>query len=532
MTGGKREPTPPLGTVTFLFSDVSGSTQLLRELGQDRYRQALADYQRFLREACTTRDGHEVDTQGDAIFFAFARPKNAVNAAAEAQRSLAAHAWPDGGKLHARLGLHTGEASVSDGRYVGLSVHRASRVCAAAAGGQVLLSQASAGILEDEELGELRLRPLGRHPLKDFERPVPLYQLEVPGLPARFPQPATARKRRRQRHTLLGLGVAALIAAAVAIPLALIAGSSHEATRLGPTDAGIIDPKVNRVIGGIPLEFKSPLVAEGEGYVWVVDPRGRTLTKIDPRTRKVVGPPSAIESGAIPTGIAVGGGSVWVAVNRERSLAVIELGPEIVERRSVIVLDRTSTGTFSPSSPVLLAFGGRSLWALEVGTGEVWRIDPASGARRPLTEGLGAASIAYGHRFVWLGGQTSVTRLDPDTGKTKSQPLSLSRSSRMALATGPDRMWFVASGEPSLFGIDPRTSVITRFDDVGRAPSAIAANDQGVWVASAADRSVIRVDPDTGLHKRIPLGNTPGGIVASSGLLWTTPGDPVSPLIG
>jgi hypothetical protein len=260
--------------------------------------------------------------------------------------------------LQARIGLHTGEATVFDGRYVGLSVHRAAQVCAAAAGGQILLSQASASMLEDEELGELGLRPLGRHLLKDFERPAQLYQLDVPGLTERFPRPVTARRRLGREHALLGLGLAAMIAAAVAIPLALIGGGSHGATRLGPTSAGIIDPKTNGVAGEISLGFKSSLIAEGEGYVWIVDPHGSTVTKIDPRTRKAVGPPFGIGAGAIPTGIAVGDGSVWVAVNRGRSLAVVELGPQISERRSEIVVDRSSTATFSSSEPVLLAFGG------------------------------------------------------------------------------------------------------------------------------------------------------------------------------
>ena len=516
------------GTVTFLFSDVSGSTRLLRELGQDHYGQALAHYQQFLREACTSRGGHEVDTQGDAIFFAFSRAKDAVNAAAEAQRSLAAHAWPGQGLLKARIGLHTGEASVSEGRYLGLSVHRAARVCSAAAGGQVLLSQASAGVLEDEDLGELRLRPLGRHLLKDFEHPVQLYQLDVPGLPVRFPPPTTARRKVRRKRALLWLGGAALIAAAVAIPLALIGGGADEGTRLGPTDAGILDPKVNQVIGGIPLGFKSPLVAEGEGYVWVVDPRGSTVTKIDPRTRKVVGSPSAV--GGTPTGIAVGGGSVWVAVNRGSSLAVVELNPKFVDSTDRFVIDRSSTGSFSPSVPVLLAFGGKSLWALEVETGQVWRIDPASGRMTPLTDGADAWSIAYGHGYVWLGGQTTVTRLDPVTGDQTRQDLPQAPSTSRAIAVGHGTVWFAANGEPTLFRIKPRTMAVSHFP-VARGPSAIAVDDQGVWVASRADRSVTRVDPETGNRRTIPVGNPPAGIVSSSGLLWTTPGEPVSPLL-
>jgi class 3 adenylate cyclase/streptogramin lyase len=522
-------PAPPQGTVTFMFSDVSGSTRLLRELGHESYRQALADYQRLLRESAGRQGGHEVDTQGDAFFFAFARAADAVRAAADAQRSLAGHDWPDGAPLRARIGLHTGEASLASGRYVGLSVHRAARVCAAAVGGQVLLSQASASVLEDEQLGELRLRPLGRRLLKDFDRPVQLHQLDVPGLPSRFPRPRTARRKLSRMHVLLGAALLGLLIIVVAVLLALVGRGSGEPTRLGPTSAGIIDPKTNDLAGEISLGFKSSLIAEGGGSVWIVDPHRSTVTKIDPQTRKIAGLPFALEAGTTPTGIAVGGGSVWVALNRSRSLAVVELGPEVGELRNEFVVDRASTGerAFSLTEPLLLAFGGGSLWALEVGTGEVWRIDPTTGGKTPLTEGVDGSSIAYGHGFVWLGGQTGVTRLDPDTGKPRPLPLTLAYSASEALAIGPDRVWFAASAEPFLFSIEPRTMRFTKLD-LGPGVTAIAVDDHGVWVANNIDGIVTRVDPDTGPVATIPLGNTPGGIVSSSGLLWTTPGEPVA----
>src|SRR5262245_20605447 len=203
----------PRGTVTFLFSDVEGSTLLLRKLGQEQYGQALADYQRLVREACEGSGGTEVDTQGDSFFFAFPRARDAVEGAVQAQRALAGHQWPDGSTLRARIGLHTGEASVSDNGYVGLSVHRASRVMAAAAGGQVLVSQATASMVEDEDLGDIELRSLGRHALKDFERPVGLYQLQAPDLQAKFRAAKTKRRRTRVSTPWLIAGVAVIVVA-------------------------------------------------------------------------------------------------------------------------------------------------------------------------------------------------------------------------------------------------------------------------------------------------------------------------------
>src|SRR6476646_2004652 len=130
----------PSGTVTFLFSDIEGSTRLLRHLGP-RYAEALAEHQRLLREAFDKHGGHEIDTQGDSFFVAFRRAKDAVAAAVAGQLALAAHEWPDGAELRVRMGIHTGEPLPDTDRYVGLGVHRAARIGAAAVGGQVLVSE-------------------------------------------------------------------------------------------------------------------------------------------------------------------------------------------------------------------------------------------------------------------------------------------------------------------------------------------------------------------------------------------------------
>jgi class 3 adenylate cyclase len=195
----------PTGTLTFVFSDVEGSTRLLRRL-REGYGAVLAEHQRLLREAFAAHGGHEVDTQGDSFFVAFERPREAVLAAVAAQRAVEGHPWPDGAELRVRIGIHTGLAELAGDRYVGLAVHRAARICAAGHGGQVLLSQATTALLDDEEaeLPEVELRDLGEQRLKDFERPVRLYQVVAPGLegsspplrPASAPEPESAQPDR------------------------------------------------------------------------------------------------------------------------------------------------------------------------------------------------------------------------------------------------------------------------------------------------------------------------------------------------
>jgi DNA-binding NarL/FixJ family response regulator/class 3 adenylate cyclase len=181
-------PELPTGTVTFLFSDVEGSTELLRTL-RGGYADVMADHERLLRSAFEGAGGHEINTQGDSFFVAFRKPKDAVGAALEAQRAIGSHEWPEGAEMRVRIGIHTGEATVTGDRYVGLGVHRAARICAAAHGGQVLISQTTQALLEEDEelLGELDFGDLGPRSLKNFDRPVRIYQLLAPDLPAEFP---------------------------------------------------------------------------------------------------------------------------------------------------------------------------------------------------------------------------------------------------------------------------------------------------------------------------------------------------------
>ena len=126
--------TLPTGTVTFLFTDIEGSTKLLQRLG-DEYARALGEHQALLRAAFAAHDGAEVDTQGDAFFITFASASAAVAAAADATRALARHAWPEGAALQVRIGLHTGVPALAGDHYVGLDVHRAARIAAAGHGG-------------------------------------------------------------------------------------------------------------------------------------------------------------------------------------------------------------------------------------------------------------------------------------------------------------------------------------------------------------------------------------------------------------
>src|SRR5437764_4413729 len=177
----------PTGTVTFLFSDIEGSTRLLKQLGRERYGALLAQHNVLLREAFEAHGGIEIDRQGDAFFFVFRSAGTAVAGAAAAQRALAAHEWPEDGGVRVRMGLHTGEASVNGEGYVGFAVHQAARIGDLGHGGQILLSRTTAALVEHELPPELELRSLGEARLPGLDRSEELFQLVSEGLPDRFP---------------------------------------------------------------------------------------------------------------------------------------------------------------------------------------------------------------------------------------------------------------------------------------------------------------------------------------------------------
>jgi predicted ATPase/class 3 adenylate cyclase/DNA-binding CsgD family transcriptional regulator len=176
----------PTGTITLLFTDIEGSTLLLQHVGE-QYNSVLAQCRQVLRTAFQQYHGHEVDTQGDAFFFAFARTTDAVSAAVAAQRALASHAWPDQAAVRVRMGLHTGEPRRTADGYVGLDVHLAARIMSVGHGGQVLLSQTTRHLVEHHLPDEVSLRDLGEYRLKDFPQKSHLFQLVIAGLPADFP---------------------------------------------------------------------------------------------------------------------------------------------------------------------------------------------------------------------------------------------------------------------------------------------------------------------------------------------------------
>jgi class 3 adenylate cyclase len=176
----------PGGTVTFLFTDIEGSTQLLQRLG-DRYADIVRDHRRIVRDSFSAHAGTEVDTQGDAFFYSFARARDAVAGAVAAQQALAEHRWPENEAVRVRMGLHTGEPTVGEEGYLGMDVVRAARICSAGHGGQILLSETTRALLGNDAPPGTAIVDLGRQNLKDVQHER-IYQLSLGDEPQAFPE--------------------------------------------------------------------------------------------------------------------------------------------------------------------------------------------------------------------------------------------------------------------------------------------------------------------------------------------------------
>jgi class 3 adenylate cyclase len=185
----------PRGTVTFLLTDIEGSTRLLQRLGDD-YTGLLRDVRTLIRTSVRAATGHEVDARADEFFAVFRRPAQALDAAIAIQRSLAQRTWPQKAEVRVRIGMHTGRPTLTDTGYVGIAVHIAARVCWASHGGQILLSSAAHAAFTERLAEGLLFRSLGRHSLYGLTEPEALFQVNAAGLITKFPRPRTIGRLR------------------------------------------------------------------------------------------------------------------------------------------------------------------------------------------------------------------------------------------------------------------------------------------------------------------------------------------------
>jgi YVTN family beta-propeller protein len=508
----------PSGTVTFLFTDIEGSTRLLKQL-RDRYSEALGEHQTILREAFAEHGGREIDTQGDSFFVAFRRAKDAVAAALAAQRNLAEHPWPDGLELRVRMGIHTGEPTVGEERYVGLGVHRAARICAAGHGGQVLVSQTSRELLRDDPLPEVSLRDLGAHQLKDLDEPEHLYQLVAPGLAETFPPLKTADHapfagqedrlaraveggRRRRRLTLLTAVLGAALVGAVVWLLAM-SGGTPAPTSVQANALAVIDSQSGEISSQIPVGAAPSGVAVDADSIWVTNRDDQSVSQVRLQTSAVN---QTIHVGAGPAGIAIGAGQVWVLNGLDGDVSRID--PE-----KGVEVDRITAG----NGPTAIAYGLGAVWVANGGDATVSKIDSKTGAVVQTLDAVpGATAIAVDFRSLWVVSERmgNVSRLDPQSGAVV-RVINVGNGPR-AIALGAGSVWVANHLDGTVSRIDPETNNVTATISTGDGPIGLAVGAENVWVANEVDATLSRIDAASNrVELTVPLGNPPQGVAIS-----------------
>jgi YVTN family beta-propeller protein len=541
-----RAPAPvPTGTVTFLFTDIEGSTRLLNQLG-DAYGALLEQHYRLLRAAFDEHGGQEIESQGDAFMFAFRRARDAVHAAVDAQRAVATAEWPHAADVRIRIGIHTGEPGLAERGYHGVDVVRAVRMSGAAHGGQILVSSPTRDLVGGAVPGVF-FRNLGEHTLRGIDAAEPIFQVVAPGVAEDFPPPRTAdaarvmtiggreeelaaaaqaalgaeerRVRLFRRSRLVALLGALLLAAAIVGIVALTSGSSEPAATAAPDSVAVIDPQANRLVADVPVGARPIAVAVGEGGVWVANADDGTVSRIDPETRKVV---KTIGIGSPASDIAAGEGSVWVANGSEGTVARIDPRTNSV----VETLDLSGPDELAPAGAYSVAVGDGAVW---VGSGQrkLFRIDPAtSDVVASVRVGQTPADVAVGEGAVWvarLGGRT--LRIEPGTNAITGTVAAV--SSPLSIAAGAGSVWV---GEPAgaagtVWRIDPATVSVAGTTAVRGAPVGVVVGAGAVWVAGGSGGTLVKIDPASGrVVRTIPLGNAPLDVAVGEGVVWLAVG--------
>jgi YVTN family beta-propeller protein len=523
-------PERPTGTVTFLFTDIEGSTRLLQTL-RERYADLLSMHAQIIRAAIEEFGGHEIDTQGDSFFAAFARARDAVNAAVAVQRALAAEPWPDGASVRVRMGIHTGEPLVGGERYVGMGVNRGARICAAGHGGQVLLSNTTRELVEDDLPDDIRVVDLGEHQLKDVKRPERIFQLEIDGLPSSFPplrtiQPsafegregelaraadaATRERATRRRIALAGAAVIA-VAAAAAIGFVTLGGSSE--TTVAANSIVALGPS-GSIEEVIPVGARPVALAASAGSLWAANLDDETVTRIDLSSRQAA---RTIPVGDAPTALAATESAVWVVAGAG-SVSKIDPGYDrVTSSRSL-----TGSGAFfagrTAARPMVRAFG--HLWVVSP-DGVVARAS-VNTARPTSSVGVGNApsAIAAGAGAVWVTNSAdgTLTRIDPATLLTTTIPVGHGPT---GVSVNADGAWVANSGDNTVVRVNTGTNAVAATTAVGDGPTAVLASPGAVWVANAGDGTVMRLDSRSGeVTETISLGGTPNAFASADGQVW------------
>jgi peptide/nickel transport system substrate-binding protein len=485
---------------TFLIADVRGYTRFTQSHGDEAGAALAARFAQVVREVVEARGGRVVELRGDEALCVFTAPRSALRAAVELQRRCAAEMRADPSlPLGIGIGIDAGEAVPVAGGYRGGALNLAARLCSLAKRGEVLISDGVVHLARRTD--ELTYVDRGRFEFKGFDAPARVHQLQFDlDLPAEEP----TRPERWTPVRVATLAVAAVVVlGGLVAAAATLSGDRKHADRLGTNVVGILDPS-GSIIGSVRLDGTPAALAAGAGSVWASMTDRDSIVRIDPRARIVVDT-VPLQGGRAPTGIAVGGGGVWVADSGSGQVSWIN--PQ-------------DTGAVTPirvgQGPGPITYGAGAAWVVNTIDATVQRIGPNLEPSRPVAVGGTPSAVTVGGGYVWVadGSSSTVAKLDPKT----MQIVGRSRvgNGPLGVAYGGGKLWVANADDGTVTRLDPATQQGTPIP-VGSRPVSVSYADRTAWVPTAD--GIVRIDDGLGTATT-HTGSKPIASVAASGRIW------------
>ena len=515
----------PSGNVlrAVLFTDVVGSTELARELGDQRWSRLLAAQRRVIRAELKAYRGREVDTAGDGFFAVFEGPADAVRCAFASVRKV-----QDLG-LDIRAGVHFGEVEREGDNAHGIVVHTGARVMAQAGAAEVLITQTVKDLVAGARFG---LAERGAFELKGVPGSWTLYDvLEVDDQLRPEPvEDATVASERRQRASAAPPPAVRrpwLLPVAIVAGLAVIGGvfvalrPSPDYVPAAGTVARIDGDRFDRPIpvGSFPMA-----IAEGDGRVWVPDRQSQIYW-----VQESDGSTGSRGTAGVPTNATTGAAAVWITAGfgtgGGADGAVSKLDPSTGQ-----ITDAFDTSIGSQG----IAYGADSVWVADPTTASVTRFDPVAQTTDPIPLPVSDPparpdAIAFGElggAAVWVGDALSSNLYRVDVGSGGKVRTYTVGGPPTAIAVGPDAVWVASERRDAIYALDPLTGSVRTSVDVGahgcNGPASIAVNDEGVWIACAISHQVMNIDPaDVTVTTTLAVSATPVALTtAQDGSVW------------
>ena len=482
-----RHKAPERFLTTVVMTDLVGSTEHAAELGDHGWRELLELHHALVRAALRRRGGREIDTAGDGFFVTFDAPAAAVGFALEIERGVAEVG------LDIRAGVHVGEVEQMGAKVTGLTVVIASRIMAAAAAGEVLVSSTvrdlttgSSLTFEDRGVRDLKGVPGEWHVFAVERAGTEL--ADTDGGQATATERRAAAVRRARARPIWRRRPRLVVATAVGLAVVLATGGllltkpwqPAALASVSEDSIGIIDPARDEVIGEIGVGTRPGGIAVGGGSVWVTNTGGDSVSQIDLAKRSVG---FRIGVGRSPKGIAVTDGSVWVTNSGERSVSRINIP-------SGLVVQTIEVG----NSPTAIVAAGDGVWVANETDSTIVRIDAATGkVGEPVGVAAKPVALAADADGLWVASEdgASISHHDPATGVTREAPIRLN-ARPTALAIDPASVW-VASADGKVTRIDRGGNGVTATIPVGASLATIAVNGDALWVGDL-DGTVYRID--------------------------------------